>query len=303
MQPLIDGLIQRPSTKKQLLSMLQAVFPSKTREALRKLVERNLQKLQSYGLVQKRGDYYCWYLYLNDFKSFEDRDAKLSHSRKLVPALRRLVGISLGFYSVGQPMETESQEDSRIRDVCAETHLASYPDIWKQFEDFRRNVEQAEREKKRFSDHLKEKLTAVFGEGSVQSSSARGKSDSYVSENMPSLIYRQILEKRRSVDVKLNEDSETIWVEGIMIAKGKSLLGQITDFITEEIRDESNLATVYKVVEIEKRTSEVQSKLQECVRRLIMRIEAGEPLLGGCDTCPKVYVRADTDCGSGQLHK
>ena len=87
------------------------------------------------------------------------------------------------------------------------------------------------------------------------------------------------------------EDGE-VWLEGILIARGKGLSSQVKRFIEEEIKNEHNIAAVYGILKLEKEASEVQLRLQLEVRKLIMRVESGEPLLGGCDTCPKLYIRA-----------
>ena len=90
---------------------------------------------------------------------------------------------------------------------------------------------------------------------------------------------------------EIKEDGE-VWLEGILIARGKGLSSQVKRLIEEEIKNEHNIATVYGILKLEKEASEAQLRLQQEVRKLIMRIESGEPLLGGCDTCPKLYIRA-----------
>jgi hypothetical protein len=60
----------------------------------------------------------------------------------------------------------------------------------------------------------------------------------------------------------------------------------------EEIKNEHNIAADHGILKLEKETSEAQLRLQQTVRKLIMRIESGEPLLGGCDTCPKFHIGA-----------
>jgi hypothetical protein len=60
------------------------------------------------------------------------------------------------------------------------------------------------------------------------------------------------------------------------------------------VRDESNIEDISRILEAEKKATEAQVRLAEDVQKPIIRIEAGEPLLGGCDTCPMVYFRPKT---------
>jgi hypothetical protein len=292
MKQIIDTLKVKPCSKKELLSILREDSPQKSQEALRKECERSLKKLTALGLVEERGGLYCWYFYANDFKSHEDYNAKLLHSQKLVPALRRIAGIYVSRYSMRQLAEHEGLEDAIIHDECAENHLGAYPDIWAFFDDLRRIREKAESEKKQFNARLMQKLDTEF-KGKLVKSSRGIKPNSFVMDNIPSLIYSQILDNRQSVSIEVKADGK-ILCDNILIAKGKKLSNRVKRFIKKENMDESNIAAVYRILEVEKGAFEAQSKLQPEVRKLIMRIEAGEPLLGGCSTCPRVYIRAST---------
>ncbi|MCJ7770320.1 hypothetical protein MUP37_01960 [Candidatus Bathyarchaeota archaeon] len=79
-----------------------------------------------------------------------------------------------------------------------------------------------------------------------------------------------------------------------MIAKGEKLSDRVKEFIERETRDESNIAFVHHILGIEEMASKAMSDLQPEIRKLIMRVEAGELLLGGCATCPKFYIEKDT---------
>jgi len=118
-------------------------------------------------------------------------------------------------------------------------------------------------------------------------------SSARVLKSIPQLVYSLIIGNCQSPDVNIDDDG-SIWLESVRIAKGKRLLRRIRSFIVKEVNDASNLAAVSKIAENEKRASEVQPRLQDGARKLIMRIEAGEPLLGGCDTCPKVFIRTES---------
>jgi hypothetical protein len=85
---------------------------------------------------------------------------------------------------------------------------------------------------------------------------------SYVKDNVPSLIYAQIIGNRQSVSFVTKEDEE-VWLDGILIAKGKKLSGQVKRFVREEIKNENNIAAVNGIVKTEKVASEAQPKLQQ----------------------------------------
>jgi hypothetical protein len=292
MKQIIDALEEKACSKRELLDILQKQYPNKNSEAIRKRCERSLEKLERWGLVEKRGDKYCWRIYVNDYANQGSYDAKLMHSQKLVPALKRIAGIYADCYSVGDPFRFESAEDARIRDECAKAHLACYPDVWSLFDDFDTQRVDAEKERIKLCSRLKQKLAETFGETRVQPK-RKGKSTSYVSEKLPSLIYARMLGKEQPVKTKMEADG-MIWLDGILIAQGKQLNFRVKKFVRDAVRDKSNIGAVSRILAAEKKASEARVKLEEKVRQLIMRIEAGEPLLGRCDTCPKFSIRAGT---------
>jgi hypothetical protein len=182
-------------------------------------------------------------------------------------------------------------EDARIRDECARRHLAAYSDVCEWLDDFEKEKEKAESGKVKFISCLKQKLVAVFGMELVQLR-RKGKSASYVSENLPSLVYAKMLCKDTSANTRIEEDGK-IWLDDVLIAKGKKIHFRVRKFVRDEVEDESNIEALGEILEAERKASEAQLRLAEGVRKLIMRTEAGEPLLGGCDTCPKVYIQKD----------
>jgi hypothetical protein len=216
--------------------------------------------------------------------------AKLLHSQKLVSALRRLAGIYTSRYQTGQPTEFESQEDALIRDASAENHIIAHTEIWKQYEAFRKLGKKAGNDKKEFNTQLIRKLDAKFKQKLIPSS-ARVRPKSYVKDNVPALIHTQILRNCQSISFDTKQSKE-VWLDGILIAKGKELSSRVKTFIREEIKNSRNIAAVYDILKAEREASEAQVLLQQAVRKLIMRIESGEPLLGNCDACPKVYITA-----------
>jgi len=291
MKQIIDALEKKPCNKKELLTILRDLFPKKHEEALRKKCERSLNKLRTLGLVEEHNGVYHWYFYLNIYEGHEDRNAKLLHSKRLVPAMKRIAGIYAHPNLTGQPIEFESQEEALIRDACAEKHLSAYEIIWPRFGELERKKETAEKEKDKFNLYLTQKLRTAFG-GKLVNSSKGNRSKSYVKDNIPSLVYSQILSNQQPLPLEVTDDGE-IWLDGLLIAKDKGLYSKVKRFIEKETTDESNIATAFQIRKIGNETFEDQLKLQHEVQKLIMRIECGEPLLGSCETCPKIYIKTD----------
>jgi hypothetical protein len=284
---MIDALKGRPYSKKELMKALNEPFTESSREALRKWCGRQLRKLQDWGLVEEREDKYCWYIYVNDFKGYEDRDAKL-HSQKLIPALRRIPGIYVSRYSTQEPNDLETAEDIQIQRNCAGDHLRAYPEIWSHFDNISRIREKVELEKEKFNACLMNKLESKFRKKVVKS--CRGiRLRNFVMGSIPSLVYSQILEDR-PLSIEIEKEGK-IWLGNTLVASGEKIGNRVRKFLEEEITDESNIAAAHQIWKIEMEAFAVQPIFQIEVRKLIMRLESGEPLLGGCDTCPEVYIR------------
>jgi hypothetical protein len=285
---MIDALKVRPYSKKELMKALIESFTESSQEALRKWCERQLNKLENWGLVEERGDKYCWYIYVNDFKGYEDCYAKLLHSQKLIPALKQIAGIYMSRYSAPEPKELETPENALIYDNCAKDHLRAYPEVWALFDNLSRIREKAELEKEKFNAHLMNKLESKFKKKVVKSSGGI-KLRNFVMSSIPSLIYSQILENC-PLSIEIEKDGK-IWLGNTLIASGEKIGNRVRKFLEEEITDESNITVAHQIWKIEMDAFAAQPTLQREVRKLIMRLESGEPLLGGCDTCPEVYIR------------
>lgn len=287
---LIDMLKEKCCTKQELqkLSEEDSSKPSHGADANRKKCERFIVKFKSLGLVEERGDKYCWYQYLNDFKDQETLSSKLLHSQKLIHALRRVGGLSLPSYVTQETDKLESIEEAAIHDECVEDHLRAYPKIWQLLEKYSRAMLEAEQDSNRFKASLKERLEKEVGEKTVNVDKGVNL-DSFVGSNIPSLIHSHIARERPiRIDMKENEE---IWDVGSLIAKGRRLFGIIRNFIEQETGDENNASIVKRTEQTEKEAFDVQRELQHEIRMLVERVESGEPLLGGCDTCPKVYFQ------------
>ena len=137
---IINELREQPRTKKDLIKLISNEF-HKTTDAARKSVERRLRELKEWGLIEKKGDYFYWYIYSNIFEKHEDYELKLRHSKLLIPGLKylvdlqdRVLGVYYPTYEDGKPVPLEELEKLK---ECAKEHLKTYPDIWNTLEEYK----------------------------------------------------------------------------------------------------------------------------------------------------------------------
>jgi len=283
MESLVKALKDKCYSKEELINILRKDFPNKTQDALRKRCERYIKKLCKLGLVEKRDDKFCWYFYVNLFKEREEYSSKLEHSRMLIPALRQIVGIAPPF---GRE-EYISVEDMKIRIESVEDHLKAYPALWKLLSDWRGLRRQIEEMEDNFKGNLMARLKAEFGKVVEYNS----RLESFVTTKIPDQIYACIYSgyDTSKLEGLFKVEGEELSLMGVVIAKDSRLHGRVRTFIRREVKDEANINVVKQIQTLEDEARDKRSKLEKEIRKLILRIEAGEPLLGGCDTCPKVY--------------
>lgn len=286
MKTIIDALKEKCHSVEDFKGLVKKELPKLSPDALRKRVTRYLNELEILGLVEERSDKYCWYTYESLFKGREDYSAKLKHSRDLIPALREIAKITRGrkYLLSEEKEEYMSQEYMKVLVEGAKSHLKSYPEIWKLLNRWKEKEDKASREREMFTGCLMERLRGKFGKLVEPSKSFR--LTSFVGNNIPLLIYAQI---RYNYQSQLQIKNEEIWFGGNLVAKGKHLYRKIDEFIKREREDESNIKTIKQIEKIENKAFEIRRTLQQEMRKLILKIESGEPLLGGCETCPKIY--------------
>ena len=274
---LIDALKSEPYSKKELLEIYQEFFPSKSKDTLRKRLERDLSKLDYLGLIEERGDKYFWYIYINFLD--ENYEVKLGHSNKLIPALRRIAGEK--YYGE----EDNIWKILRINDECLESHLMAYPEIYEDLQEYRKLKHKVEQDKKQLMTQLNGKVKKAFGEKITEDLKTLY-SKSYVRKNIPSLIYR-IIASKSSPPIRV--EREEIVVGDVVVAGGSHLFDEIREFLLREIGDESNISTIYQIEKMEEEALNLQKRYQKRTLELIMKINSGEPLKVKCNTCPEVY--------------
>jgi hypothetical protein len=281
----VDALKDRCCSKKELIELLREKLPNLSEDAARKRSNRYLEKLEELGLVEECGDKYCWYIYVAQFKGHEDYSVKLSHSRQLIPALKEIAVLEPRIAIFPATEMSYVSEDLKILVKCAEDHLRTYQQLWGLLENYRKAFKKAKSEDKMFITRLQEKLRKEFGE----ELSETGKS--FVSPNIP---WKIDIHLRDVSPLRFRYEGEELWLGDAVAAKGKHLHSKVTEFIECETRDEFNIVAVTRIKKLEREEGEVLQRLQEEMRKLILRIEAGEPLLGECETCPKVYFSTGT---------
>ena len=284
---LIDSLKESPRSKEELIKILGKKLPNRSHDALRKRVERFMSNQISLGLVEKRGDKYCWYIYVNDFKKREYYYGKLQHSCQLIPALRWIAGMTWPRYIVVPQKEVVSADDLDILVKGAEDHLVTYPIVWRLLEDSKKISETVNETKKAFCDKLMEKLRNKFKKEHIVETNKTSTHPTFVKNNIPLLICNWLVYDSPKT---LRTDGDEIWFGDTIVAKGKELLNHLEVFIENETEDEECIKNAKRIAKLERDAIKIRGEIEQEIRKLILKIESGEPLLGGCELCPKIYL-------------
>jgi len=287
MRKIIDALKEKCHKKEDLKVLAKKAFPKLSPEALRKRISRYQTELEKLGLVEKRGDKYCWYIYINDFKNREDVNIKLQHSRKLIPAMKSIAGITWPRYVMTPSEEYVSADDRMILERCVEDHLRVYSEIWKLLEDYKNMMKKGKKKRELFCTNLMEELREEFKKESIVEPNKESRYRSFVGNNLPLLICSHILFGSPS---RLNLEGEKICFGDSLVAKGKHLFSRVEEFVKCKTEDEFNVKAAKQIGLIERDAAKIRLELEQEIRKLILRIESSEPLLGGCEICPKVYI-------------
>jgi IS1 family transposase len=284
---LIQALIEKPRTKQQLEDILKVDFPELTDDARRKRVERFVDKFGELGLIEEREDKYCWYVYFDLFKNYECYSAKHLHSRNLIPALKRIAVIDFPGHSNRTTAECESVANSAIAEECAKDHLRTYAQLWKTYEKYTRTRDRMDEETERLKSTLATKLERETNRKAIDPS--RGLNlKGFVGNNIPLLVYSEIMHNYSSrIEKKRGNE---LWIGECLAAKGARLSRLARSFFEREVSNESNIQAINGISKIENETFKILQDFQTEIRKLVMKIESGEPLIGKCSTCPKVYL-------------
>jgi hypothetical protein len=307
---LIDCLREEPCTRKKLRRKMVESFPEVSGSALSHGLGRCLEKLKEWGLVTEwesteGKNVYYWYFYPN-LKEPESYQAKVEHSRKLIPALKLIAELRRV-----RELEFTDLREMRLCMEAAEEHLKYYPEIWGMLDKYRGLVREADEGEEEFRGRIEGLLRERFGDEVREYSP---KHESFVSIKIPYEIYSYINgrlqpEYDEKGDVRrwlyIHEPSELkslfkvegeeLWFRDVIVAKGISLHQEVRKLIEDEVTSEENIG---KVEEIRWKRYEAYAKilpkLQDEISSLIHRIECGEPLKGRCSREPEIIVEKAT---------
>jgi len=290
MKAIIEALKQKCLSSEEIEKVIISIKFNIKKDNLRKTRVRDLERLIYYGLVEKRGGKYCWYIYQNWFENYEDYYIKLEHSRQLIPGLEELAGLRVNRVHLAAPHdEYVNPYDLEILTNCAKEHLMSYNDIYPLLEDYRVKNKKNSLLKDQLEEDLKGKLRIEFGE--PIDVSARARTSIFVGSNIPLIISANLLYgSTTNLELRGEEIRAHGQAGGVVIAKGSKLFEKLEEFIKRETEDNKNVEIAEKIRDNERICMKAYGKLKEDMRKLIIRINSGETLRGRCDTCPEVYI-------------
>jgi YesN/AraC family two-component response regulator len=289
---MIAKLREKPCSKEELTEAISKF--AKTKEAARKKVERGLKKLCEMGLVEKQGDLYYWYIYPNLFRDYAELESKRLHSQQLIPGLKSIAGLleggltSIPTSEDGKPIP---HEDLRILEECAKEHLQTYPHIWKTLEEYAECNREADRIESELQKELERRLEVEVG---LKPRKYFSGTESFISKTMSKLIYTHIAyfpSQGTSRFFQYDDVKGELWFHGTAIARGKHLHNAVKKFLDRQVEDENVKEKVRRAEEKRAEAYRKFAELQGHMRRLILKIRSGEPLLGRCRECPEVYFK------------
>ncbi|MHA1711326.1 MAG: hypothetical protein ACTSUS_04590 [Candidatus Freyarchaeota archaeon] len=286
---LISWLRGKPYTRRELMNMLRRKFPEVRSDALSHALMRCLEKLVEWELVNRRDGYYSWYIYIDEFKSRELYEAKLHHSRRLIPGLRLVAGLSRTrrYSVVGEEVEYLTPWEAERLRQCALDHLRCYPELWKLYEEHERLDEIAEKTRSKLIRSIEGRLRGEFKGEHIVDPGKVSRLRRFVGSNVPSLVVSRIL---YGSPREPRPEGDELWFGAYLVAKGPPELHErIEAFI--EVEEKSNIKAAEEVRRAEREALEARGRLQLAVEALIHRVESGEPLLGRCGRCPKVFEK------------
>jgi len=278
MKRVIDALRSRPRTDDELKIILNENLGG-TEGARRRKRSRYIEDLLFMGIVKRSEGKYQ--LRLSTEKHTISDDAMVRHSYSLIPALRQIARIVTSRYT---PNEGEyiSENDMRLRIDCARDHLSSYPDTWELIVDRTTRDEKADRIEEELRLNLMEKLKNDFSDEPIVDPGKPRKHRSFIGSTIPVLIIRHLLYGEPG-QIKL--EGEEIWFGGSLVAKGTHLLNGVNEFVIRESEDKSNIEAVRSLEKVRNDAISLGPEIEREIRKIILRVESGIPLRGGCAIC------------------
>ncbi|MEM3648439.1 MAG: helix-turn-helix domain-containing protein [Thermoproteota archaeon] len=182
MKEIVNTLRSKACSVEEIKDLVKREVPNISPDALRKRVSRYLDFLRELGLVEKRDGKYYWYFYPH-LSPREDYEAKLKHSRKLIPFLEFVVQYyeylevptylavkyeqlmeyykrEISFWRLPPPHLTEYKQLIE----AVEEHLKYYEEIWQLLSEYRNGLMKANDERLGLEERLLESLKREFGD-------------------------------------------------------------------------------------------------------------------------------------------
>ncbi len=195
-----------------------------------------------------------------------------------------------------------------VEKKSARSHLSVYASLYSSLTGFEEGRTRGSTNKASFLSELKAK--PANNRPSAGSNVNRIRPSIAVSDNLANLIYDLLVYKLKIRDrgdeevLRTKREDKTLVFNGQVAVKGPTRY-KVKKFIEIEIDDLDNLERVERILKTESDAEDMLRKFQEGISELILRIGAGEPLEGRCDTCPgKIHVaRRNSDESTGPTDK
>jgi len=275
--PLVEALVQIVGIIRKRGEVSSHELLEKLSRLKKRTFWRALNALERAELVkQKERGVYVWYVHV--FENEAELRAHLRHSRKLIPGLKSL-------YRAYKVKDLTEGEATPAYVTCAQMHLRTgYEKIYDIYKKSQRKKVEIQRKEKQFFETVNERL---------------GKLSLLRGIVYPDTVAKVMLDDIKSV-LRSGKPSFTLSIEGDEVKADKHVLGkkeaadQLKEFIEKEEASAENRNLCSQILKLARKYCEHVSKLEREVNHLILKVENAEPLLGTCDLCPKLMVKAGT---------
>jgi len=282
---IIELLKQGRRSAKQLRDDLKKLpsYEGVSPDALKKRVERHLKTLDYWGLAKPCDRHlWSWYTHLRTFHSRAEYEVSINHSKQVLPALEAIGKLRIGSETFIKPELLD----------CAKSHLKTgYPAVQKLLRDWTEKEEELGEKRGRLTHDILHRLRERFGE-LVEPAGLPRKLE-YIGDNVPEAVYTIMQDKikgRPSLELGCNTE-ERIVCGTSTVGRGSKFLSQLCEFIEAELIRTQNLDAIAEPLRIEEEKTKLLSDLQKEIHNLILRVQAGEPLEGECEICPRVKIK------------
>jgi hypothetical protein len=253
-KPVISILREGKKTWSDLEKISIKLSESEEKLIPQKTLNRILKDyLEFWGLVRKEDSYWVWYENARVFRSSQEYDIAIEHSRKLLPALQNMLEIKA--------------KDRHIFYSAAKEHLRSYPEIFQRLEVF----------EKEFNERVRE-LLEKYGK--------------YIMMPDKFMMWDPVKVKGKGFLGKFFSQTEFIKRDiPYMIRLPQNEVKDFEEFEkTEEYRELDELRDFLDDTKRFNERFKIYGELTGDIAGLCLKIEMGQPLEGTCSLCPKIKL-------------